>query len=142
MSHDIPAEWSSLDDHQLATQLARTAGQLLVEHRDQLIERGTTHWQLCDSGDMLGHHFLMDALRSTRPADAVLSEEGSDDRKRLSNDRVWIVDPLDGTNEYGERGRHDWAVHVALWEHGARSEERRVGKECVSLCRSRWSPYH
>ncbi|NBU37510.1 MAG: hypothetical protein EBS32_04640, partial [Actinobacteria bacterium] len=100
VSHDIPAEWSSLDDHQLATQLARTAGQLLVEHRDQLIERGTTHWQLCDSGDMLGHHFLMDALRSTRPADAVLSEEGSDDRKRLSNDRVWIVDPLDGTNEY------------------------------------------
>lgn len=117
MSHDIPAEWSSLDDHRLATQLARTAGQLLVEHREQLIERGTTHWQLCDSGDMLGHHFLMDALRSTRPSDAVLSEEGSDDRKRLSNDRVWIVDPLDGTNEYGE-GRADWAVHVALWEKG------------------------
>jgi 3'(2'), 5'-bisphosphate nucleotidase len=48
----------------------------------------------------------------------VLSEEGADDRRRLSSDRVWIVDPLDGTNEYGE-GRADWAVHIALWERDA-----------------------
>ena len=48
----------------------------------------------------------------------MLSEEGADDRRRLSADRVWIVDPLDGTNEYGERGRSDWAVHVALWQEG------------------------
>ena len=117
MSHDIPADWAALGDHALAAQLARTAGELLVEHRTSLVTRGTTHWQLCDSGDMLGHHFLMDALRSARPGDAVLSEEGSDDRSRLSSDRVWIVDPLDGTNEYGD-GRADWAVHVALWEKG------------------------
>lgn len=119
MSHDIPADWAALDDHALAAQLARTAGEILVEHRRALVTRGTTHWQLCDSGDMLGHHFLMDALRSARPGDAVLSEEGSDDRSRLSSDRVWIVDPLDGTNEYGEYGRPDWAVHVALWADGA-----------------------
>jgi 3'(2'), 5'-bisphosphate nucleotidase len=117
VSHDIPADWAALDDHALAAQLARTAGETLVEHRTALVTRGTTHWQLCDSGDMLGHHFLMDALRSARPGDAVLSEEGSDDRSRLSSDRVWIVDPLDGTNEYGD-GRADWAVHVALWEKG------------------------
>ena len=53
-----------------------------------------------------------------RPDDAVLSEEGRDDRRRLAADRVWIIDPLDGSNEYGEPGRGDWAVHVALWEHG------------------------
>jgi 3'(2'), 5'-bisphosphate nucleotidase len=54
-----------------------------------------------------------------RPADAVLSEEAVDDRRRLSAQRVWIVDPLDGTREYGEPGRPDWAVHVALWAAGA-----------------------
>ena len=117
MSHEIPAGWSGLSDHDLATELARTAGRLLVEHRTQLVQRGTTHWQLCDSGDMLGHNFLMDGLRATRPGDSVLSEEGADDRTRMTNNRVWIIDPLDGTNEYGEN-RADWAVHVALWEDG------------------------
>ena len=43
----------------------------------------------------------------------MLSEEAADDAARLTADRVWIVDPLDGTREYGE-GRSDWAVHVAL----------------------------
>jgi 3'(2'), 5'-bisphosphate nucleotidase len=32
---------------------------------------------------------------------------------------VWIVDPLDGTNEFCDEGRTDWAVHVALWERGS-----------------------
>src|ERR1700739_3677491 len=54
-----------------------------------------------------------------RPGDAVLSEEGRDNPVRLSAERVWIVDPLDGTREFGEAGRTDWAVHVALWERGA-----------------------
>ena len=58
------------------------------------------------------------AWRQLRPEDAVLSEEGRDDLGRLSADRVWIVDPLDGTREFGEPGRTDWAVHVALWERG------------------------
>ena len=118
MSHDVPADWAALDDHTLAARLAESAGELLVAHRTDLVSRGTTHWQLCDSGDMLGHNFLMDALRATRPDDIVLSEEGADDRRRLAADRVWIVDPLDGTNEYGD-GRADWAVHVALWERGS-----------------------
>ena len=118
MSHDVPADWAALDDHTLASRLAESAGELLVAHRTDLVSRGTTHWQLCDSGDMLGHNFLMDALRATRPDDIVLSEEGADDRRRLAADRVWIVDPLDGTNEYGD-GRADWAVHVALWERGS-----------------------
>src|SRR5207248_1627557 len=69
-------------------------------------------------GDRLSHELLMAELATMRPEDAVLSEEGKDDAARLRADRVWIVDPLDGTREYGEEGRTDWAVHVALWQAG------------------------
>lgn len=118
---DLFESWRGLDDASLAAELARVAGERLVEHRIALVERGTTVWQLKDSGDLLAHHFLVDALSTLRPDDSVLSEEGTDDRRRLSADRVWIVDPLDGTQEYGE-GRADWAVHVALWERGHLTE--------------------
>ena len=110
--------WQAMPDAELATTLAVHVGRLLDDHRRTLVERGTTMWQLKDSGDMLAHHFLMKAFVALRPGDAVLSEEGRDSRDRLAARRVWIVDPLDGTNEYGE-GRADWAVHVALWEDDA-----------------------
>ncbi len=71
-----------------------------------------------DSGDLASHRFVVGELARCRPHDAVLSEEGLEDPRRFTTDRVWIVDPLDGTNEYGERGRTDWAVHVALWADG------------------------
>lgn len=106
------------DDHRLATRLAEEAGSLLVELREEMWRRGAHPWQVMDTGDITSHRFLMEELKRARPDDAVLSEEGSDDRRRLAADRVWIVDPLDGTNEYGEQGRPDWAVHVALWERG------------------------
>lgn len=109
------ASWEGLSDSELSTELARYTGVLLERHREEQIERGTTVWQLKDSGDMLAHNFLMEAFGVLRPNDAVLSEEGFDNRKRVGAPRVWIVDPLDGTNEYGE-GRADWAVHIALWE--------------------------
>ena len=70
------------------------------------------------AGDKRSHDFLMQALASERPDDAVLSEEGADDPVRLRSERVWIVDPLDGTREFSELGRDDWAVHVALWQAG------------------------
>jgi 3'(2'), 5'-bisphosphate nucleotidase len=70
------------------------------------------------AGDRRSHEFLMDALARERPDDAVLSEEGVDDPARLDAERLWIVDPLDGTREFGE-GRDDWAVHVALWSRVA-----------------------
>jgi 3'(2'), 5'-bisphosphate nucleotidase len=70
------------------------------------------------AGDKRSHDFLMAALAAERPGDAVLSEEGADDRIRLTSERVWIVDPLDGTREFSELGREDWAVHVALWQAG------------------------
>jgi 3'(2'), 5'-bisphosphate nucleotidase len=74
---------------------------------------------LRSAGDRQSHEFLMAELAKARPGDAVLSEEGIDDKGRLTADRVWIVDPLDGTREFGEPGRSDWAVHVALWARDA-----------------------
>jgi 3'(2'), 5'-bisphosphate nucleotidase len=106
-------------DAQLASRLALEAGHLLVELRHEMFSRGAPSWQVMDNGDLTAHRFLMEQLAAKRPHDAVLSEEGADDLRRLTSPRVWIVDPLDGTNEYGERGRHDWAVHVALWEEGS-----------------------
>ncbi len=105
-------------DAQLATRLAVEAGRLLVQLRDDHFSRGAPAWQVMDNGDLASHRFLVQALQELRADDAVLSEEGVEDPRRFTADRVWIVDPLDGTNEYGERGRHDWAVHVALWETG------------------------
>lgn len=70
-------------------------------------------------GDMVAHRIIVDALAAARPGDAILSEEAVDDIRRVSATRVWIVDPLDGTREYGEPDRTDWAVHVALWADGA-----------------------
>jgi 3'(2'), 5'-bisphosphate nucleotidase len=101
-------------DHELARELAIAAGRRLLALRAD----GGDQADLRAAGDRLSHEFLMAELRSHRPADAVLSEEGKDDAGRLTATRVWIVDPLDGTREFGEQGRTDWAVHVALWEAG------------------------
>jgi 3'(2'), 5'-bisphosphate nucleotidase len=103
------------DDHALAADLAERAGRLLLELR----AKGGDPAALRDAGDRQSHEFLMAELAQARPGDAVLSEEGIDDKARLSADRVWIVDPLDGTREFGEPGRIDWAVHVALWARDA-----------------------
>ena len=102
------------DGGRLAHDLAAAAGQLLLKLR----AGGGDPEALRDDGDRLSHEFLAGELARQRPDDAVLSEEGVDDLARLSADRVWIVDPLDGTREFGEPGRTDWAVHVALWELG------------------------
>jgi 3'(2'), 5'-bisphosphate nucleotidase len=101
-------------DDRLAHELADQAGQLLLALR----AGDGDPVQLRRDGDRQSHEFLVAKLAATRPGDAVLSEEGRDDPVRLSADRVWIVDPLDGTREFGEPGRTDWAVHVALWEQG------------------------
>jgi 3'(2'), 5'-bisphosphate nucleotidase len=87
---------------------------LLLELREAAGPSAAERWNLRDDGDMGSHHFLVDELREARPDDRVLSEEGAEDRRRLAAERVWIVDPLDGTRELGELGRTDWAVHVAL----------------------------
>ena len=105
----------SFDDDRLAAELAEQAGKRLLDLR---AGDGSPH-ELRKAGDRLSHEFLATELAARRPGDAVLSEEGRDDPARLSAERVWIVDPLDGTREFGETGRTDWAVHVALWERGS-----------------------
>jgi 3'(2'), 5'-bisphosphate nucleotidase len=102
------------DDHALAAELATRAGELLLQLREAAGESAYERWSLRDDGDLGSHHFLVDALREARPEDRVLSEEGLEDVRRLDAERVWIVDPLDGTREFGELDRSDWAVHVAL----------------------------
>jgi len=104
------------DDHTLAARLATEAGRLLVDLRARAAGGGgpVDGRALGATGDRQAHELLMAALAEARPGDAVLSEEGVADLARLTAPRVWIVDPLDGTREYGEVPRTDWAVHVAL----------------------------
>ena len=103
-------------DDEVAARLATEAGRLLLCVREELAGACTADRKV--AGDKRSHDFLMQALTSERPDDAVLSEEGADDAIRLTSERVWIVDPLDGTREFSELGRDDWAVHVALWQSG------------------------
>jgi 3'(2'), 5'-bisphosphate nucleotidase len=104
------------DDHELAAQVATAAGELLVRLREGLVDEGAPRWAIEESGDSQAHQLIAALLAEARPNDALLSEEGVDHAARLHADRAWIVDPLDGTREYGEHPRHDWAVHVALVE--------------------------
>jgi 3'(2'), 5'-bisphosphate nucleotidase len=112
---------ANLDDHLLAAELAQSAGELLLQVRLELQQQQAAQSEIKDQGDQRAHEFLMQQLSSRRPADSVLSEESSEadrlDPARLTADRVWVIDPLDGTREFGE-GRSDWAVHVALVEGG------------------------
>src|SRR5882724_2721752 len=105
-----------MSDHDVAARLATAAGELLLGVRAELVD--ATGAERKAAGDKRSHDFLMEALAAERPADAVLSEEGADIPVRLTAERVWIVDPLDGTREFSELGRDDWAVHVALWQAG------------------------
>jgi 3'(2'), 5'-bisphosphate nucleotidase len=101
-------------DHHDAAAIATEAGELLVALRASMHGAGADPAEIKAEGDRSSHEFIVSALAAAHPDDAVLSEEGADDPARLSASRVWIVDPLDGTREFGEEGRTDWAVHVAL----------------------------
>jgi len=111
---DAPAH----DDHELAAWLADRAGDRLLEVRAQGQADGLEGKALKDAGDRAAQEVLAALLAEHRPDDSVLSEEASDDLSRLEADRVWIIDPLDGTREFSEPPRDDWAVHVALWSGG------------------------
>jgi 3'(2'), 5'-bisphosphate nucleotidase len=101
------------NDGRLAAELADEAGHLLLGIRRQLAD-GADPTAVRNEGDRRSHELLAARLLTARPDDGLLSEEGLDDKTRLEHGRVWIVDPLDGTREFGEDGRSDWAVHVAL----------------------------
>jgi 3'(2'), 5'-bisphosphate nucleotidase len=115
-------------DAEFATRLAVQTGHILMDIREPLFQSGASQWEVKDAGDAAAQEFLAHELLEHRPDDAVLSEEeGQTDRRRFNADRVWIIDPLDGTREFSEPGRSDWAVHVALWEYD------RFGAAAVSL---------
>ncbi len=107
-----PETTATAADHVLAAALATEAGEMLVALREEL--RGEGGPMLKREGDRRSHELLMARLATEAPGDAVLSEEGADASDRLEAARTWIIDPLDGTREYGEPPREDWAVHVAL----------------------------
>jgi 3'(2'), 5'-bisphosphate nucleotidase len=104
-------------DAELSRDVAQEAGQLLLELRSTFgpIDDKDAANSLRKQGDRQAHELIMERLTAARPGDAILSEEGKDDDARLTAQRLWIVDPLDGTYEYGQ-GRADFAVHIALWE--------------------------
>ncbi len=99
-----------MTDLELAKVIAEETGKILLNLREAGLFQGKA---LGKAGDRVANAFIIEALRENRPDDAILSEEEKDSTARLAAERVWIVDPLDGTREYGE-GRADWAVHIAL----------------------------
>ncbi|MFL6174989.1 MAG: inositol monophosphatase family protein, partial [Marmoricola sp.] len=114
-----PPDEALASDHLFAAWTATVAGTLLLQVR----ESGLEGKALKDAGDLASHELLMSLFAQHMPDDAVLSEEehrgtsGQHDRRTAK--RVWIIDPVDGTREYSEPPREDWAVHVALWQEGA-----------------------
>jgi hypothetical protein len=107
----------TMNDAELAVHLAQVAGRLLLEVRASGM---LSLKALGKAGDATANQFLCHALREQRPDDGLLSEEEKDSAERLSKSRVWIIDPVDGTREYGE-ARTDWAVHVGLAIDGVAS---------------------
>ena len=99
------------EDHALARRAVTEAGELLLELRGRA---GLHPETMRADGDWQAHKLIVELLKHERPDDAVLSEEGADNLARVEFERAWIVDPLDGTREFGEPGRVDWAVHCAL----------------------------
>ncbi len=115
-------------DALLAVQIAQETGRALLALRDEFgpIRDQSHRRELMDAGDRVAQGILAGRLGEHRPSDAVLSEEAVDSEARLGADRVWIIDPLDGTTEYG-LGRTDFAVHVALWQRAAPGTADRAG---------------
>ena len=101
---------TDMTDAELAAHLAETAGRILLEVRESGVFSAKA---LGKAGDQTANQFLVHAIREARPDDGLLSEEMKCDGERLGKSRVWIVDPVDGTREYGG-ARQDWAVHVGL----------------------------
>lgn len=120
VSPAAPDLTDDLTDAELAADLAADAGKLLLQVRAEI--GFDQPWTLGEAGDRQANSLLLRRLRAERPGDAVLSEEAHDDLARLKSDRVWIIDPLDGTREFSTPGRDDWAVHIALWRRSSNGQ--------------------
>jgi 3'(2'), 5'-bisphosphate nucleotidase len=125
-----------MNDHELARKLARETGTLLMGLRDHA---ETLSHVLGDEGDQIAHDYLLEQLTLHRPQDVVLSEEGDLEVSRLGAQRVWILDPLDGTAQYSIGGT-DFAIHVALWDASSTSPGKiSVASVCVPARKELWS---
>lgn len=120
VSPAAPDLTDDLTDAELAADLAADAGKLLLQVRAEI--GFDQPWTLGEAGDRQANSLLLRRLQAERPGDAVLSEEAHDDLARLKSDRVWIIDPLDGTREFSIPGRDDWAVHIALWRRSSNGQ--------------------
>lgn len=120
VSPAAPDLTDDLTDAELAADLAADAGKLLLQVRAEI--GFDQPWTLGEAGDRQANSLLLRRLQAERPGDAVLSEEAHDDLARLRSDRVWIIDPLDGTREFSTPGRDDWAVHIALWRRSSNGQ--------------------
>lgn len=120
VSPAAPDLTDDLTDAELAADLAADAGKLLLQVRAEI--GFDQPWTLGEVGDRQANSLLLRRLQAERPGDAVLSEEAHDDLARLKSDRVWIIDPLDGTREFSTPGRDDWAVHIALWRRSSNGQ--------------------
>lgn len=120
VSPAAPDLTDDLTDAELAADLAADAGKLLLQVRADI--GFDQPWTLGEAGDRQANSLLLRRLQAERPGDAVLSEEAHDDLARLKSDRVWIIDPLDGTREFSTPGRDDWAVHIALWRRSSNGQ--------------------
>ncbi|WP_461670341.1 3'(2'),5'-bisphosphate nucleotidase CysQ [Mycobacterium tuberculosis] len=120
VSPAAPDLTDDLTDAELAADLAADAGKLLLQVRAEI--GFDQPWTLGEAGDRQANSLLLRRLQAERPGDAVLSEEAHDDLARLKSDRVWIIDPLDGTHEFSTPGRDDWAVHIALWRRSSNGQ--------------------
>ena len=128
---------AGLTDAGLAGAVASEAGRLLLDIR----ATGSSGKELGAVGDRRSNELILRRLAEARPMDAVLSEEAADDPARLAAARVWIVDPLDGTREFGMPGRSDWAVHIALWESGRGLTEGAVAQPALDAMFSTEGPF-
>jgi 3'(2'), 5'-bisphosphate nucleotidase len=117
MTSSTETSFDLMRDDDLAAHVATRAGELLLALRSDLLAALPPR-AAGEAADAAAEDLIAQLLAEHRPHDAVLSEEALDGAERLGASRVWIIDPLDGSREFGEDGREDWAVHVALWVSG------------------------
>lgn len=127
------------DDARLAAETASGAGELLLTVR-AIESDALTGRELGRRGDHAANTYILERLAAARPGDSVLSEESADDPARVGADRVWIIDPLDGSKEYGMPDHVDWAVHIALWEAGRGLTAAAVAQPAIGVVHSTADP--
>src|SRR6202795_2319079 len=103
---------------QIATELARQAGAVLLEHYYSpfLVEQkinAQNELEEVTAADREANELIVSRLRKEFPDDGILAEESVDSEHRLDKDRVWLIDPMDGTKNFISRDG-DFAVQIGL----------------------------